>query len=200
MKKIIFLIVAFFIGFNCCRAEEKIQVSLESCVDGDTANFVLNNEVIKVRMLAIDTPETKHPTIKEEPFGLLSSEFTCNELKNANKIEIEYDSNSGKLDKYNRHLAWVWVDGYLLQDKIIKEGLAEVAYLYGDYKYTGTLENHQAIAKSEKVGIWSEKKIDQPNYFILGIIMGGTVILVFTGHLTKYKIKKIKKQLKKYGG
>ena len=199
MKKVIFLVITFFIGLNYCCAEEKIQVSFGSCIDGDTANLILNNEEIKVRLLAIDTPETKHPTIGEEPFGTKASEYTCTQLENAKKIEIEYDLNSDRLDKYDRHLVWVWVDDYLLQDEIIKEGLAEVAYLYGDYKYTGTLQDHQTIAQVNKLGIWGEYQEPEKNYFMIGLIIGGSIILLFAGKLTKTKIKKIKKELKKYG-
>ena len=36
-------------------------VTLNSIVDGDTARFVLDNEIVTVRFLGIDTPETKHP-------------------------------------------------------------------------------------------------------------------------------------------
>ena len=215
MKKILFSIFIFFIGFNISYAEEKIEVTFVSCVDGDTANLLLNEEVIKVRFLAIDTPETKHPTTGEEPFGKEASEFTCTKLTNANKIEIEYDSNSDKMDKYNRHLVWIWVDDYLLQDEIIKVGLGEIAYLYDDYKYTGTLEDHQTIAKVNKVGVWGEyaeetkeestqdesreNAKEEKDYLMIGLIIGGAVILLLTGKLNKSKIKKIKKGLKKYG-
>lgn len=215
MKKILILILTFFISTNICYAKEKIFVEFDSCVDGDTANLFLNEEKIKIRFLAIDTPETKHPTIGSEPFGKEASEYTCNKLTNAKKIEIEYDSNSDKKDKYDRHLVWVWVDDYLLQDEIIKEGLAEVAYLYDNYKYTGTLEDHQTIAKHNKKGIWSiqvenastneqqktteSKEQTQPDYFMIGLIVSGGIILLITGNLTKSKLKKIKKSLKKYG-
>lgn len=215
MKKILILILTFFISTNICYAKEKILVEFESCVDGDTANIFLNEKKVKIRFLAIDTPETKHPIVGSETFGKEASEYTCNKLTNAKKIEIEYDSNSDKKDKYDRHLVWVWVDGYLLQDEIIKEGLAEVAYLYDDYKYTEILENHQTIAKFNKKGIWSiqvetssaseQKKITgskdqtQPDYFMIGLIVGGGIVLFITGNLTKSKFKKLKKNLKKYG-
>ena len=216
MKRILILIFTFFISMNICCAEEKLLVLFNSCVDGDTANVILNDKKIKIRFLAIDTPETKHPTIGSEPFGKEASEYTCNKLTNAKKIEIEYDDNSDKTDKYDRHLVWVWVDNYLLQDEIIKEGLAEVAYLYGNYKYTGTLEDHQTIAKVNKKGIWSKQSEDsslnknyetatednaqtEPDYFMIGLIIGGGIILAITGKLNKTKLKKIKKSLKKYG-
>jgi len=156
MKKIIFLISLFCLNLNIVNAKDKITVEFSKCVDGDTAKVILNKEEITVRFLAIDTPESVHPTIGEEPFGKDASNFTCEKLKNAKKIELEYDSNSDKTDKYDRHLAWVFVDNYLLQDLLIKEGLAEVAYLYDDYKYTSTLQDHQSVAKAKKIGIWSE--------------------------------------------
>lgn len=217
MKKILVCFFTFFISINVCCAEDKIIVEFDSCVDGDTANVILNEEKIKIRFLAIDTPETKHPTIGEEPLGKEASEYTCNRLKNASKIEIEYDPNSDQKDKYDRHLVWVWVDDYLLQDEIIKEGLAEVAYLYGDYKYTGTLEDHQTIAKVNGVGIWNESTTNQDtaesnitettqenqednqNYLMIGLIIGSGIVLLLTGNLSKSKLKKIKKGLKKYG-
>ena len=198
MKKIIFFVFTFFIGFNICAAQEKINVHFDSCVDGDTAKVILN-EVIKVRFLAVDTPETKHPTKGEEPYGQKASNFTCEKLKSANKIEIEYDDNSDKTDKYDRHLVWVWVDDYLLQDELVKEGLAEVTYLYGNYKYTGILKDHEEISRANKLGIWSDYTKPDKNYFMIGLIIGGAAVLAISGKLTKTKIKKVKKQLKKYG-
>jgi micrococcal nuclease len=123
MKKILYYILPifiFFIGINSVFANEKYSVTLNKCVDGDTAYFNLNEEVIKTRFLAIDTPES---TNEIEEYGKEASNFTCNELTNAEKIEIEYDENSNKTDKYNRDLVWVWVDDVLLQETLLKEGL-----------------------------------------------------------------------------
>lgn len=198
MKKIFLFLFMFFYSISFINAEERISVNFKECIDGDTASVLLNNEEIKIRFLAIDTPETKHPTKGEEPFGKDASNFTCDKLTNANKIEIEYDINSDKKDKYDRYLVWVWIDDYLLQDELIKNGLAEVAYLYGDYKYTGTLEDHQSISKANKVGIWGDYVEPRKNYLMIGIIVGGAVILGISGKLNKSRLKKIKKKLKEY--
>lgn len=152
MKKYLFILITLFIFPISVFAKEK--VTLVKCVDGDTANFNLNGEVIKTRFLAIDTPES---TKEKEPYGKEASNFTCEALTNAKKIEIEYDPDSNKTDKYSRHLVWVFVDGKLLQEKILAEGLAEIAYLYGDYKYTEDLQKVEAKAKEKKLNIWSGK-------------------------------------------
>jgi len=200
MKKIKFLfLLSFFIFIPNVTANEKLTVTLSKCVDGDTAKFELNGETITARFLAIDTPETKHPTKGEEPWGKEASNFTCESLQKAKKIELEYDSNSDKTDKYNRHLVWIFVDGELLQDNIIKKGYAEVAYLYGDYKYTPLLQDHETIAKKDKLGLWGEAPKKQINYwYIIFGIIGLIVIYSIGSKKTKKKIKnKIKKTLKK---
>lgn len=157
MKKFFYLIlmgVVFFINVNV-YALGKQNVKFSACVDGDTARFILKKEEIKVRFLAVDTPESVHPTIGEEEYGKEASEYTCNRLKNAKKISIEYDPNSDNMDKYDRHLVWVYVDEMLLQKELISKGYAEVAYLYGDYLYTEELKKEQEKAQKNKLGIWS---------------------------------------------
>ena len=141
--------------------DNKFEVKFSECVDGDTAKFIYKDEEITARFLAIDTPETVHPTKGEEPFGKEASEYTCNKLKNADEIVLEYDEDSDKKDKYDRYLVWVFVDGELLQKKLISKGYASVAYLYGDYKYTDILEEAEQTAEDNKLGIWSdEAKVD----------------------------------------
>ena len=154
-KKVVFLLIIFlFPGVVFASGRE--EVTLSKCVDGDTAKFIINNKEETVRFLAVDTPETKHSTKGEEPYGKEASDYTCNRLKEVNKIELEYDDNSTKTDKYNRYLAWVFVDDNLLQAELVKNGLAEVAYLYGDYKYTDLLKDYEQTAIATKVGMHSD--------------------------------------------
>lgn len=133
----------------------KEEVRLSKCIDGDTFEIIENNKKKKVRMLAVDTPETKHPKKKEEPIGKLASDYTCLRLK-INRIYLEYDENSDKQDKYNRILAWVFVGESLLQEELVEKGFAKVAYLYGDYKYTERLLSKEKDAKKEELGIWNK--------------------------------------------
>lgn len=156
LTKIVFelIILLLFLIILNLYDNEKIIVKLSSCVDGDTAKFVIDNETKTVRFLAIDTPESVHPTIEDEEFGYDASEYTCEILKKAKIITLEFDINSDKYDKYDRLLAWIFIDDVLLQNELIKIGYAEVAYLYGDYKYTDMLKKTEAIAKEKNLGIW----------------------------------------------
>lgn len=131
---------------------EMEKVTFSKCADGDTARFIINGEEKKVRFLAIDTPEID----KNESFSKEASEYTCNALKNAKEIYLEYDGNSDKADKYGRILAFIHVDGVLLQKDLISHGYAKVAYIYGDYEHVSELRKTEEEAKNNKVGIWKE--------------------------------------------
>ena len=185
MKKIIFVLLLFFISTNV-YASEKIEVKFSKCVDGDTAWFIKDEKELKFRFLAINTPEIGE---KEEPFGKEASEFTCGKLKFAKKIEIEYDDNAEKRDKYDRELVWVFVDDRLLQEEIVENGWGEVTYLYGDYKYINILNRSESIAKRNSLNIWSTNEdYKEAPYILL------TLILIVLIYFVMYKIKKEKKK------
>lgn len=158
MKKLFILVIGLFLFSTNVYAYEKIEVDFVKCVDGDTAYFKIDGKEKKFRFLAVDTPETKHPTKGEEEGGKTASEYTCNSLKNAKKIEVEYDPESDKTDKYDRELVWVYVDDDMLQELLIKDGYAEVAYIYGDYEYVDKLCGVQSKAIKNKLGIWYDGK------------------------------------------
>ena len=194
MKKMLLFVFSFFILTTNVYAK-KIEVELEKCVDGDTAWFKLDIETIKTRFLAIDTPES---TKEIEEYGKEASKYTCDELTNAKKIEIEYDPKSDKTDKYDRHLVWVFVDGTLLQEKILKKGYANIDYIYGEYNYLDNLYKIEEDAKNNKVGIWGNYEEEKTNYtlLILGIIVI-ILVLIFSKKGRKEIIKDIQKETKK---
>jgi len=168
-KKILLLLLVFLMPINVLAVTPGTKtetVVFNKCTDGDTARFMRGTTEIKVRFLAIDTPETVHPTKEVQEFGKEASNYTCDRLKSAKKIVLEYDPKSAEKDKYDRYLAWVFLDDVLLQDDIIKNGYAKVAYLYGDYLYTDLLKNSEKEARTEKVGQWglpvAEEKAEEP--------------------------------------
>lgn len=199
MKKIWLFIFILLLAPTIVLAHNKqVTVTFSKCVDGDTAKFMLKGEEITVRFLAIDTPETKHPTKGEEPYGKEASDFTCQSIQNASSITLEYDDNSDTYDKYNRHLAWVYVDNILLQDELIKKGFAKVAYLYGDYTYTEQLQKSEKVAKEQQLGIWSNEEPKNENYWYIVIVIGIILLIYILYPKGRNKInRKIKSQVKK---
>lgn len=152
-------------GENSSDHEEDKQKTSENLflaifikhIDGDTSKFKIKGKEKTVRYLLIDTPETKHPRLGVQPFGKEASERTKSLLSSAKKIEVEYDVGP-KTDKYGRDLAYVFVDGKMVNEILVREGLAKVAYVYPpNTKYLDRLKAAEALAKEEKLGIWSEQ-------------------------------------------
>lgn len=164
MKRIIIMISIFFICINNIYAKETVKLS--RCVDGDTFRIYIEDKEYIVRMLSIDTPESVKEGKEVEYYGKESSDYTCKKLSNAKKIELEYDEKSDKHDKYDRLLAWVFVDDKLLQEELVSKGYAKVAYLYNDYKYSNILKEKQELASAKSIGIWditAKKEYEQNN-------------------------------------
>ena len=211
-NKVVIITSIFFLAINQVYAKEEVKFS--KCVDGDTIKVLLDNKEYTVRMIAIDTPESVHPTKGVEYYGKEASDYTCEKITNAKKIELEYDDNSEKMDKYDRLLAWVFVDDTLLQSLLIENGYAKIAYLYDDYKYTDKLEQLQELASAKNIGIWdteaannydgevmdtsstsdtSTKDYSTQDIIIIVILL---LIIVFVGN--KSIKNKAEKKLKKY--
>lgn len=124
-----------------------------SVTDGDTIKVQLNNgNTEKVRMILIDTPETKHPRLGAQPFGKEASNFTTKELTDKN-VTLELDVE--ERDQYGRLLAYVWVKNVLFNEKLIEEGLARVAVYPPNTKYVDRFREVQSKAQSKGMNIWS---------------------------------------------
>ena len=135
--------------------KELVDVTLDRAVDGDTIKVTYNGNVDTVRYLLVDTPETKKPHSCVQPYGEDASKRN-KELVNSGKLQLEFDKGDRR-DKYGRLLAYVYVDGKSVQETLLKEGLARVAYVYEpNTKYIDQFKKDEQEAKSEKLSIWSK--------------------------------------------
>jgi micrococcal nuclease len=124
-------------------------------IDGDTILVAFkNNREERVRMILIDTPETKHPHLGVEPFGPEASKYTKEKLYGK---EVQLETDVQQRDKYGRLLAYIWVNGELYNEELINNGLARVAVFPPNTKYVRIFRSLQAIARKKKIGIWSIK-------------------------------------------
>ena len=85
-------------------ASERVEVQLLEHIDGDTTKIQIDGKEESVRYLLMDTPETNHPELGEQPLGPEASDYVKKLLTEADKIELEFDTE--KRDKYDRMLAY----------------------------------------------------------------------------------------------
>ncbi|MFM9276810.1 thermonuclease family protein [Paenibacillus sp. p-8] len=154
----------------------RVKVKLDRAVDGDTLKVIYDGKKESVRMLLIDTPETSHPRLGVQPFGPEAKAYTKQLLEQAKTIELEFDVGPQR-DKYGRLLAYVYADGVMVQETLLKEGLARVAYIYPpNVRYVDPFEELQKASMKQAIGIWSVENYAQEDGFHPDEMKNGTVI------------------------
>ncbi len=159
MKKIIFVLILLIP--LVVKAEDKIEVKLSTCTDATSARVLLNNEEIKTKFIGIETGEYVIDNKNDEINGKTVDDYVCNLLTNAKKIEIEYEPNIDKQDKFGRDNVWIFIDDELLESHLVSIGYAKVAYLYDNYKYSEEILEKEKEAKENKRGLWHEDEIEE---------------------------------------
>jgi len=125
-------------------------------VDGDT--IILDGKE-RVRLIGVDTPETKDPRKPIQYFGKEAYEFTKS-LVEGNKVRLEYDQT--RIDKYRRTLAYVYLeDGAFLNAEIIKQGYG-FAYTRFPFKYLEEFRQYEREARENERGLWAPKEEKKP--------------------------------------
>ncbi|WP_404814958.1 thermonuclease family protein [Terribacillus saccharophilus] len=106
--------------------------------------------------MLVDTPETKAPNKCVQPYGKDASKRNQELVTDAEKLELEFDVG-GRTDKYGRLLAYVYADGVSVQQTLLEEGLARVAYVYPpNTRYLDTFEEAEASAKNDDEAVWQQ--------------------------------------------
>lgn len=132
------------------------EVTVDEFIDGDTTRFNFNGSSESFRYLIIDTPEVRTNSGSPEPYAVEASERVRELLTEADTVEVEFDV--GPLtDDYDRYLAYIYADGEMVNEILVREGLAEVRYANPpNTSHLDLLEEAEAAAREENAGIWSE--------------------------------------------
>jgi micrococcal nuclease len=130
--------------------EEGVRRHVERVIDGDT--IVLDGHV-RVRLIGVDTPETVHPHKPVEPLGPEATAFTRG-LVDDRDVTLGFDRE--RRDRYGRVLAYVYVDGKLVNEEIIRAGFsrAETRYKF-DRAMALRFQQAEDEAREAGRGIWS---------------------------------------------
>lgn len=108
------------------------EVTLIRVVDGDSLVVEMRGLRMRVRMAGIDAPEYN------QPGGTEAKEFVkkwCGPKGSTLDLEI----HTTAYDRYDRLLAWVWRGDELLQELLVKSGLAEIYWLPKKDRHYGRL-------------------------------------------------------------
>ncbi len=121
-------------------------------VDGDTIKVSTG---VTVRLIGIDTPETVDPRTPLQCFGR-EALLHAHQLLDSTSVSLEYDASQGRLDRYGRTLAYVWMsDGRMFNESMIADGFAH-EYTYNlPYRYQSEFIAAERSARNAGRGLWS---------------------------------------------
>ena len=125
-------------------------------IDGDTVKLS-NGE--KVRLIGVDTPESKHPQKPVQWYAKEATQYLTDKLE-GKSVELLFDSaNSarGHRDKYGRTLAYVFRGDELVNEQIIRDGYG---HAYTKYPYDASMQKMfrtaEQDARDSRAGLWSD--------------------------------------------
>jgi micrococcal nuclease len=122
-------------------------------VDGDTIVVRFGRGRETVRLLGVDTPETKHPTKPAECFGKEASEYTAALLPRGTTVTLARDTE--ERDAFGRLLAHVFrTDGLFVNHEIVAQGFAATLVISPNTAYSRELREAERRAKAAGLGLW----------------------------------------------
>lgn len=135
------------------------EAQVINVVDGDTIDVLIDGVEYRLRYILVDTPETKHPTKGVEPFGPEAYEAN-RQLVEGQTVWLEKDVS--ETDSYGRLLRYVYVGDLMVNEELLRRGLAQVATFPPDVKYVDRFRAIQQEAQAAGVGMWSSQPVAEP--------------------------------------
>ena len=145
--------------------DDFVVATLVEVVDGDTIKVKTNGNVLKVRLIGVNCPESVHADAEQNSeYGTMASDFTKDFLKDYTTVYLQYDE--ARQDQYGRELCYVWLEDnidihskddistYMFNSILLEEGYAADAAYEPNTSYAGYFEDVCQDARAEQVGLW----------------------------------------------
>ena len=133
---------------------------VEDVIDGDTIRLRIGGNTETVRLIAIDTPETKHPTKRVECYGPQASEFLSNVLAINSTVRIERDIEAR--DAYGRLLLYVFLrtatGEIFVNQEMVLRGYARPLNIAPNSRYQQHIVSAAFDAQRHARGLWKHCK------------------------------------------
>jgi len=126
-----------------------------SVTDGDTFKVLQAGEITTVRVIGIDTPETRYSARGEECYGEEASREALRLLE-ATKVLLQTDSSQDTYDGYGRLLAYAQMeDGRDFGETMIENGFAEEFTYAAAYRKQRLYQAAETAARDRTLGLWN---------------------------------------------
>ncbi len=129
--------------------ENTDEVLVTTIIDGDTIEIEGGQ---RIRYIGIDTPETVDPRTTVQCFGKNASAKN-RELVEGKRVKLEKDVS--ETDRYGRLLRYVYLNGEMVNEVLVRDGFALASSYPPDIKYQSLFSQRQTEARNAQKGLWT---------------------------------------------
>ncbi|MGH1342524.1 MAG: thermonuclease family protein [Nannocystales bacterium] len=134
--------------------EPAMDARLVRVTDGDTIVVTVDGKQERVRLIGIDTPETKHSPRGAEP---LADEATAalRTLLRRHPLRLRLRLDAEERDRYGRLLAYVYANGVFVNEAMVRDGWARALRIPPNVRHAKTFDRLADEARRRRLGIWA---------------------------------------------
>lgn len=172
-EKFLLFLLSLLLVFSLCSCLGGVTIKgrVVDVDDGDTITVLAEDKYYyKIRLMSIDAPETRRNAkfkkditqvyqkgeynvfIRIPPADLLrighEAKYRLFNIVYGKSVKVEIEG----VDRYKRALGWVWLNGTLINEYMVANGLARPYMVGGKYWYR--IREAERVAKQKKVGIY----------------------------------------------
>ncbi len=143
------LIVAGLLIASYWPPFEGTQVYIKKVIDGDTYELFDGR---RIRLIGVNTPETKHPHKQVEYYGPESYRY-AKKLLEGTRVSLEYGKE--RHDRYGRTLAYVYLQNNVMVNALLLHGgYARVMTIPPNTAHAEIFEHIEKEAREKHLGLW----------------------------------------------
>jgi endonuclease YncB( thermonuclease family) len=146
------VLVAPHVSPSLAHAEQPVIGYVTRVVDGDTAYVAIGSQIESVRYIGINTPEPTRPGRTDDPGGAAAREIN-RMLVEGRWVRLTFDT--APRDDLGRLLAYVWVDGRLVNGELLWRGYAATTPAGPNVRYADYFQALEIHARRAARGLWA---------------------------------------------
>lgn len=155
----LFVILACLMVPACAATDDPLPEGatgrIVKVIDGDTVDISIDGHTERVRLIGVDTPETKKPNTPIQCFGPEASAFTTAYLPPNTPVIVLRDAEAR--DPYGRLLGYVYrfTDNGFINHELIMQGFARPLSITPNTAFAQEFAKLAADANRAGIGLWS---------------------------------------------
>ena len=134
--------------------ENEVLITVLKVIDGDTVDIDIKGNTERVRLIGVNTPETKHPTKPIECFGPEASAYLTQLLPKGTTVRIERDVEAR--DRYGRMLLYLYLgsNDLFINLDLVARGYGTPMSIEPNTFHRNDFVRAAAQAEAANVGLW----------------------------------------------